>query len=141
MPPRTASAPRSTARTLVIAFGIAGVAFACFIVALVFGLAALMRSSEAYTSGLATAQADARVVALLGEPVEGGLLVMGSLQTSGEAGEAMIEFPLDGPRGEARLHVEGRRRGGRWTWERMEVVPEGDGPVIDLLQPAGKAPR
>lgn len=140
MPPRPA-APRSTARTLVIAFGIAGAAFACFLVVLVFGLNSLMRNSEAYATGLATARADARVVGLLGEPVEPGLLVMGTLQSSSDAGEALIEFSLEGPRGEARIHVEGHRRGARWTWERMEVVPAGDAAVIDLLHPEGKAPR
>lgn len=141
MPPRTASAPRSTARILLIAFGIAGAVIACFAVALVFGLAALMRSSEAYTTGLARAQADTRVIALLGTPVEGGRFVLGNIQTSTSSGEASIEFSLEGPRGEARILVEGSRRGGRWTWERMEVVPAGDAPVIDLLHPEGKAPR
>jgi hypothetical protein len=108
-------APRSTGQILLIVFGIAGVALAGFAAALLFAVSALMRQSTPYEEGLARARGDARVVAALGRPVEGGSLVQGRLQTSNDDAEAAIHFSLEGPAGTARMRVEGQRRGGRWT--------------------------
>ena len=80
-----------------------------------------IRSCGAYRQGLALAQADARVAAVLGAPVEPDWYVMGSVQLANDAGHADFLIPLKGskrlhdtPR-TGRLHVVADRSAGVWT--------------------------
>lgn len=108
---------------------VAGIAFVIFILTVVVGA---MRSSDAYRQGLTRAQNDPRVQEALGTPIEPGYFVSGSVNVENDDGTADINFPIKGPKGKAKVYVEGTKTRGRWTYTSMVVTPE-NGPEIDLL--------
>ena len=85
------------------------------------GLFSNIKESEAYTEAIAIAQQDPRVIEVLGEPIEPGFFLSGSVNFSGSTGEADIQIPLSGPKGSATLYVVAHRSAGEWEFERLEV--------------------
>jgi hypothetical protein len=108
------------------------VAFAATIVGFVFWL---IRSNEAYIEALERARTSPAVIEELGEPVEPGFWVGGSVNTSGPSGEADLMFPIIGPDGSGTVYLEASKSGGIWSFERLEVELEERDGWIDLLQP------
>lgn len=106
-------------------------------VALVVGVFGIIKSSDVYEDAVARARSHPAATAALGEPIETGWYVMGSVETSGPGGEASLSVPLEGPRGEGTLYVEATKRAGAWTYQTLELAVEG-GDRIDLL--AGDSP-
>jgi len=108
---------------------VGGIAFFAFVFFIVF---ASMRSAAPYQDSVAYAKVDPRVIQALGAPVEPGLFISGSINTSGQSGSADIDIPLKGSKQNGSLHVVGTKEGGRWTYTRMIVTPD-KGEPIDLL--------
>jgi hypothetical protein len=104
-------------------------AFIGVILAVVFGA---IKSSEAYTTALHTAQQDPRVIAALGTPIESGFLVTGNINVNASHGTAQLDFPISGPKGKAKVHAEADKPDGKWVYSVMQVHVDG-GPTIDLL--------
>ncbi|MCP9829085.1 MULTISPECIES: cytochrome c oxidase assembly factor Coa1 family protein [unclassified Synechococcus] len=114
--------------------GVAGLAgFIALIVGLVFGL---IKSTTPYQQALAKAQKDPVVISRLGAPINGGLLVSGSVNLSGGTGQANLAIPLQGSRGNGTLYVEARQSAGTWTYSTLTVRPDGAGEPISLLRPS-----
>ena len=100
----------------------------------VFGV---IRSSEPYTEALARAKANPDVKAALGEPIEAGYWVNGSIDISGASGTAKIAIPISGPKKSATVYVDGTKTAGKWEYSTFEVAPVRGGNRIDLgSQPA-----
>ena len=140
MDPRDAMAPPSAGGwwqrnwKWVVPAGVIGalivlVGSAAAIFLFVFGI---IRSSEVYDTALARARADSTVVRLLGEPIEPGWWVSGSIQVSGPSGSADFEAPLHGPVGRGTLYVSAEKEAGRWRYKVLEVGVEGRDDRIDL---------
>jgi len=106
------------------------------IIAIVFGS---MKNSGAYQQALQTAQDDPRVRSQLGEPIEAGWWMTGSINVSGTSGEADITFPIEGPQGTAKLNLSAEKRGGNWEFSYLTAQFE-DGSEVDLLQTPGDGP-
>jgi hypothetical protein len=104
--------------------GLAGIA------AIVF---ATIKHSEAYSRGVDLARHNNKVIELLGEPVETGWWVSGSINVSGSSGEADLAVPLSGRRNKGMLYVLAHKRAGEWKFERAEVEIDGQQQRIDLL--------
>jgi hypothetical protein len=94
-----------------------------------------LKSSEVYTDALARAKANEEVRTLLGEPIEAGFWVSGSVEVGGTSGKADLSIPVSGPKGSATLHVVATKAGGKWVYSTLEVVPQGSGATIDLRPP------
>jgi hypothetical protein len=107
-----------------------GAAFIFFIFAIVLGA---LKSSDAYKTALAKAQADPRVVSALGSPVKAGLFVTGKTNVSGSSGNADLTVPLSGPNGSGTLYFVAAKFAGDWTFSKMVVTVEKTGEKIDLL--------
>ena len=123
-------------RGLVIAAALVGlVALGAGFVAFAGGI---MKSSDAYAEAMARAAADCRVADALGTPVEAGMLVSGSVETSGSAGRAELSIPVEGSQGAGTLHVVASRSLEVWSFELLRLEVEGREPV-DLLSP-GRCP-
>jgi hypothetical protein len=105
-------------------------AFAAGIGAVVFGA---IRSTDVYQEALARARANPAVVEALGEPIEPGWWVTGSIETTGNLGDADFTIPVSGPNGSGRLNAVARKSGGPWEFFRLEVVVDGRSQPIDLL--------
>ena len=98
-----------------------------------------MTSSDAYRLAVERATRDAEVVEALGEPVEPGWFVSGSVEVTGPSGTADIAVPMRGSRANGTLFVVAGKSAGEWTFERLEL--EVAGRRIDLLDtPAGDMP-
>lgn len=104
--------------------------FIAAILAIVFGA---LKSSDAYTEALARAQKDRRVQAALGEPIEAGFFVSGNISLNNDRGHADLRIPISGPNGNATIYVVANKAAGKWTYTRLDVVPDG-GERIDLLK-------
>jgi hypothetical protein len=104
------------------------------IIGLVFGL---IKSSEPYREGLARAKGNAEVQAALGEPIQEGFFVSGSINTQSvngvESGEANFSIPISGPKGSATIQVIASKSAGTWTYSMMRVDLAGQPRTIDLL--------
>lgn len=110
-------------------FVIAGASFVAAIVLVVFGA---LRASDPYKDSLRRAQADPRVIAALGSPIEPGFWMTGSIQVENDEGTVNMEYTIKGPKKGARLRVAGTKERGRWYYQQMVVAPK-DAADIDLL--------
>lgn len=108
-------------------------------VAIVVGVFGIIKRSDVYQEAMERARSHPAAIAALGEPIEAGWYVMGSVETSGPGGEASLSVPLEGPRGEGTLYVEATKRAGAWTYHQVELDVEG-GERIDLLAGDGPGP-
>jgi hypothetical protein len=91
-----------------------------------------IKSSDAYAEGMARARANPEVVAALGEPIESGFLISGSINVNGSSGNVDVSIPISGPKGSGTLYVVGTRTAGRWQYSRMEAEVPGRASRIDL---------
>lgn len=108
-------------------------------VAIVVGAFGIIKRSDVYTEAMARARSHPAATAALGEPIDSGWYVMGSVETTGPSGEASLSVPLEGPRGEGTLYVEATKRAGVWEYHQIELAVEG-GKRIDLLGGNAAAP-
>ena len=88
------------------------------IVTLVFGA---LKSSDIYKQALEKAKANPTVISELGEPIEDGWIVSGSISVNGSSGEADIAIPISGPKKSATIYAVGRKSAGEWKFSRLEV--------------------
>jgi len=100
---------------------------------LFFVIVGSIKSSDAYTEALAKAKANEEVKTLLGEPIEAGFWVNGSIEVSGPSGKADLAIPISGPKGSATLYVVATKTAGKWQYSKLEVAPKDSGARIDLL--------
>ena len=102
-----------------------------------------MRSSEVYTTAMQRMREHPQVVEALGTPIEPGWYLSGELNISGASGEAHLQIPIAGPKGEAALSVEAEKSAGRWVYSTLMVRIDGQDAPIDLLPDTGdsSAPR
>ena len=109
---------------LVIAAGVFG------LVALVFGS---MKASDPYKYAFDQAQHSPAVIQRLGQPIEGGMFVSGSIDVNPAGGHADLAIPISGPKGKATVYVTGEKHAGRWGYRILQVEFAGDPNRVDLL--------
>ena len=101
------------------------------LVVFVFGV---IREADVYTEAMARARAHPALVQVLGEPLQEGMLVSGTINVTGPSGTADLAIPLTGPLGEGTLYVVAEREAGEWRYRRLEFE-YGRGRRTDLLAP------
>lgn len=115
---------------------VVGLSVAAGVVALVMGS---LKQSDAYKEALDKVRADAAAVEALGEPIEPGFFLSGTVNVSGPSGDANLSIPLHGPRGKGTLYLEATKQAGRWKYSLLELAVAGggggggEGQRIDLL--------
>jgi hypothetical protein len=109
-----------------------GVGVVLLIVSLVFGA---IKSSDAYKEAVAKASASSAVIRELGQPIETGWLVGGTINVSGSSGDADLTIPISGPKGSGTIFAVATKSGGQWTFTKLQVETEGSSTRIDLLVP------
>jgi len=114
--------------TLILLFA----AFVGGILTLVFGA---MKNSDAYKHAVTVATHDPQVIRELGDPIEPGFLVSGSISVSGPSGEAKLSIPLKGRIHNGTVFVEATKSAGLWNYQILVVEIEGTPQRIDLLHP------
>lgn len=110
-----------------------GVAFVAVITLVVFGA---IKSTDAYKQSLAKVQSDTRVQTALGTPIKAGWYVTGHVNFENRKGGADIDYPVSGPNGDAKVHVEASKDQPDQPWDFSEItVTPSNGPPIDVLKP------
>jgi len=110
-----------------------GAAFVAVITLVVFGA---IKSTDAYKQSLAKVQSDARVQTALGSPIKAGWYVTGHVNFENRKGGADIDYPVSGPNGDAKVHVEASKDEPDQPWNFSEImVTPSNGPPIDVLKP------
>jgi hypothetical protein len=94
----------------------------------------IIKSTEPYETALERARADARVVEVLGEPIEDGFFVQGNVNVTNQSGQADLAIPVSGPNGSGTIHVDATRTAGRWSYATLELQVEGATERIDLRE-------
>jgi hypothetical protein len=105
-----------------------------FVVALTGLIFYVIRNSDTNTETLRRAQASPALIQQIGEPIQMGWLVMGTVSRSNETGDSDMSVPVIGPKGSARIHTVGVRDATGWHYSKMMATLE-NGQQIDLLQP------
>ena len=99
-----------------------------------------IKSSEPADYAARSARADPRVHAELGQPVDVGFFVSGSVNSSGPSGNADLSLPLSGPKGTGTLYVVARKQSGQWQYSALGLAVDGKPGRINLLtEPAAPA--
>jgi cytochrome oxidase complex assembly protein 1 len=99
---------------------------------LVFFVFGIIKSTDVYKQALARAKSNPEVIARLGEPIEAGWWVSGSVTVNKESGTARFSFPIAGPKAKATVTVEATRERDRWLYSILRAKPDNGG-EIDLL--------
>lgn len=103
-----------------------------FISMLFLIIMSIMRSSDAYQTGLLAAKNNAQLIELIGEPIESGWFITGSVQISGSSGSADILIPISGPKGSGTVHVVGEKKLDVWRFIRINFQDDSGYKYIDL---------
>jgi hypothetical protein len=106
------------------------------VAALVFFVFGAIKRSDVYEQALAAVRASPSAIAALGEPIEPGFLVSGSVNVSGGAGDANISFPVSGPNGKGQVHAAATREAGTWVFTSLHLAIDG-GETLELLAENG----
>ncbi len=131
-------------RVLGIGCGLVGLVFLC--ISLVVGTAVAIitftfntiKSSDVYQQAMIEAMTNPQVLDALGEPVEAGWFISGSVSVSGASGDASLSVPISGPKDEGTLYVEAAKSAGSWTFDLLQVEVDGQSGKIDLLPGMGR---
>jgi len=96
----------------------------------------VLRSSPVYTETLNFLYANPEAVAYLGEPLELGKGVNGTISTSGDTGEADLEIPVSGSLNKGTVSAQATLADGLWNYSLLDLLKD-DGSRVNLL--AGSA--
>ncbi len=92
---------------------------------LFFGLISSFKSSVAYTAAIERVRSDPRAIKVLGQPIEVGFLVTGTIKTSGPNGEAALAFSVEGSKAEGEVYTGSIKENGKWRLVKLYLdVPE-----------------
>jgi len=108
--------------------------FVAFIVLAVFGA---IKSSDAYKTAVARAEADPRVTEAIGSPIKEAWYVGGSTEVSGGSGKSDLSIPISGPKGTATIYAVATKFAGEWQYTKLIVKVERSGEMIDLTGKSG----
>jgi hypothetical protein len=90
-----------------------------------FAATKMIQSSGAYAEALAMASQNPEVSAALGSPLTPGFGMSGSVNQTNDSGSADFTVPVNGSKGEGKMHVVASRSGGVWKFETIDVVAGG----------------
>lgn len=110
------------------------VTFAGFVGVILVSVLGMFKGSDPYRDAVAQARSSASVLQELGEPIEPGWWVSGSINFTGSSGRADFATPLSGSSGQGTLYVRAERQAGQWHFELLEVAVAGKTQRIDLLK-------
>lgn len=94
-------------------------------------ISALMKDTPAYRMTMSTLAASEAVVAVVGQPMKGGM-AQGSISTSGPDGRASLSIPVEGPKGRGTAHVQAVEELGQWRIEALVFEEEGTGRRLEV---------
>lgn len=89
---------------------------------------------EAYELSLAAIRENRVIVEKIGEPMEPGWFVSGTVQTTNAEGKAKLEYSLTGPNSPAKVYVYASRKMGKWKLIQVIVTIKASGEQLQVIQ-------
>ncbi len=86
------------------------------------------------------AEQSPEVAARIGRPFRVGRLVSGRVNLNGDGGDEEISIPISGEHGSGYILARAKKKGGQWTFQRLEVHVDGSDTVIPWTGSGGAAP-
>jgi Cytochrome oxidase complex assembly protein 1 len=96
------------------------------------GAFSILKNSEAYKLGVAQLQASPLASNALGTPITAGR-PNGSMSTENQSGNALLNFPVSGPKASGTALVEAVKKDGVWTLTRLAFKLDGGDSVIEII--------
>jgi len=108
----------------------------CLVVLIIFlflGFTLLIKSTEAYKITLNRAQSNSALIEKIGQPIDPGFFVIGSVRWTVDSGWTSLSFSVEGPHGTASIHSVAKKLNGTWFFDVLEanIVNHGK---LNLLQ-------
>jgi len=95
-----------------------------------------IKSSDVYREALVKARSNTAVVRELGEPIEAGWRISGTINVSNDSGNADVRIPVSGPKKSGAVYATAIKKQGKWDFSALEVEIEGVTKRINLLIPS-----
>jgi hypothetical protein len=92
-----------------------------------------IKSSAPFTESWAAVRQHPEARQLLGDPMEPGFFITGSIHVSGAAGDADISYSVSGPKGSGTVCVVAEKAAGQWQSKTLVLKSGKTGEGIDLL--------
>lgn len=100
-----------------------------------------LKSSDAYKTAVARAEADPRVADAIGQPIQEAFFIVGKTEVHGASGESDLTIPIHGPKGKATIHAVATKSSGEWHYSTLEVKVAKTGQTIDLADSESQQSR
>jgi len=114
------------------AIGFGAVAVFVLILSIVFYS---IRSANGTQEAIARVKQNPEVIAVLGEPIEVGWIISGSVKGAGIGSKVEVNIPLSGPNGSGTLVAHGFRETEQtWNFSVLSFAPENAATAINLLK-------
>jgi hypothetical protein len=96
---------------------------------------AMVRQTDVYQLALERLQTDTQAQQALGEPIQPGWLVSGSINVNEDGGSADYAIPVSGPKASGMFYVKATKPepGAAWQFNRLLLEINDTGQSIDLL--------
>jgi Cytochrome oxidase complex assembly protein 1 len=104
-----------------------------FIAAVVYFAFGSIKSSTVYQEAITKTRSNADVIRELGEPIEPGWLISGTINVNESSGNADLSIPVSGPKKSGTVYVVATKKMGKWDIYGLEVAVEGENKRINLL--------
>jgi hypothetical protein len=101
--------------------------------ALFFVITGSMKHSDAFNMSLGELQNNPEIIALIGQPIEPGFLVTGSISSGTGSGKALLNYSIKGPKGEAEVQVAAIKEIDGWHIKELLVYSEGQENLLTII--------
>lgn len=101
--------------------------------ALFFVITGSMKHSDAFNMSLGELQNNPEIIALIGQPIEPGFLVTGSISSGTGSGKALLNYSIKGPKGEAEVQVAAIKEIDGWHIKELLVYSEGQENLFTII--------
>jgi len=99
-----------------------------------------IRTSEAATLAISTAQSSTQLQQRLGEPIKVGWIISGNIQVNPASGSADLAIPVSGPKGSGTVYTEAHKSAGVWHLDHLQFTDKTSGERMDLLPASSVSP-
>jgi hypothetical protein len=92
------------------------------------------RNADATALAMTTASSNPAFIDRIGQPINKGWLIKGSIQVSPGFGYAELAIPVSGPKGKGTLYALAVKRAGIWTLTFLQFGADGESSRLELLK-------
>jgi hypothetical protein len=105
------------------------------VAAIIYFAFGAIKSSDVYQQALTRTKANPAVVRELGEPIEPGWMISGSINVNNGSGNADMKIPVTGSKKSGAIYAVAVKNQDKWDFSALEVEIQGETKRINLLAP------